>query len=188
MIKRKFTKGEYEYPTYQTKVVIIRTICYFLLALAVFLLGYFSTKTKENLLTVVAVCGLLPACKSLVSVIMYLRIPKFAENIYQTLTSKVGTVSVLYSIYLTSYKLNFPINCFGVRGNNLIGYTEFPSCDTAACEEHIKMLLLQNGLKNITVKIFKEQKKFEDRLQQLQNLEVNHKENEILTLLCDISL
>ncbi len=50
------------------------------------------------------------------------------------------------------------------------------------------MLLLQNGLKNITVKIFKEQKKFEDRLQQLQNLEVNHKENEILTLLCDISL
>ena len=36
--------------------------------------------------------------------------------------------------------------------------------------------------------IFKEQKKFEDRLQQLQNLEVNHKENEILTLLCDISL
>ena len=76
MIKRKFTKGEYEYPAYQTKVVIIRTICYFLLALAVFLLGYFSTKTKENLLTVVAVCGLLPACKSLVSVIMYLNSEK----------------------------------------------------------------------------------------------------------------
>ena len=188
MIKRKFIKGEYEYPAYQTKFVILRTICYFLLALAVFLLGIISTKTKENLLTVVAVCGLLPACKSLVSVIMYLRIPKFREDIYQTISAKIGSVSALYSMYLTSYKLNFPINCFGVRGNNLIGYTEFSTCDTAACEEHIKILLQQNGMKNITIKIFKDQKKFEDRLKQMQGLDTNHKEEEILALLCDISL
>lgn len=188
MKTQKLKKGEFGYPAYQTRLVILRTILYFLLAMAVFLLGYFSTKTKENLLTVVAVCGLLPACKSLVSAIIYLRIPKFSNEIYQSLAQKAGTVSVLYSMYLTSYKLNFPISCFGVRGNHLIGYTEFSNCEAASCEEHIKDILKQNDLKNITVKIFKEQKKFEDRLQQLQDIEPGKKEEAILALLCDISL
>ncbi len=188
MKMQKQTKGEFGYPAYQTKLVILRTILYFLLAMAVFLLGYFSTKTKENLLTVVAVCGLLPACKSLVSVIMYLRIPKFNDETYQTLSRKAGNVTVLYSLYLTSYKNNFPINCFGIRGNCLIGYTEFATCDAAACEEHIKDLLKQNSFKNVTVKIFKEQRKFEERLIQLGNTEPGSKETDIAALLCDISL
>lgn len=188
MKTQKQTKGTFGYPAYQTRLVILRTILYFLLAMSVFLLGYFSTKTKENLLTVVAVCGLLPACKSLVSVVMYLRIPKFSGSVYQEISQKAGEVTVLYSMYLTSYKRNFPINCFGVCGSCLIGYTEFKDCDTAACEAHIKELLMQNGLKNVTVKIFREQKKFEERLAQLQAAEHSARETDIAALMCDISL
>lgn len=185
---QKRNKGEYDYPAYEKKRVILRTIIYFAISLAVFILGYLSTKTKENLLTIVAVLGLLPSCKSLVSVIMYLRIPKFSQKIYKEIAKHTGTVKVIYSMYLTSYKLNFPINCFAVRGGNLIGYTEFDSCDTQACEKHIKDILNQNAIKGITVKIFKEQHKFMDRLSQLEALEYGTKEDEILTLMCDISL
>ena len=74
MKMQKQQKGEYGYPPYEA---------YFLISIAVFLLGYFSTGKKENLLTIVAVLGLLPSSKSLVSVVMYFKIPKFSEKVYQ---------------------------------------------------------------------------------------------------------
>lgn len=181
-------KGEFDYPPYERKRVILRTAAYFLISIAVFLLGYFSTGKKENLLTIVAVLGMLPASKSLVSVVMYFKIPKFSETDYQEISEHEGDVPVIYSLYLTSYRLNFPINCFAVRGNNLIGYTEFPNCDCAACEEHIQGILKQNSIKNMTIKIFHEKARFIERLDQLQALEAGKKEAEVLTLLCDISL
>jgi hypothetical protein len=184
----KLKKGEFGYPIYEKKVVIIRTVVYFAISLAVFLLGIYSTGSKENLLTIVAVLGLLPSSKSLLSVIMYMRIPKFSEEAYKQIETHKGDVQVIYSMYLTSYKLNFPINAFAVRGKNLIGYTEFKSCDTHACEEHIKDIFNQNSIKNVTIKIFNNQKNFTDRLDQLQGIEEGKRESEILTLLGDISL
>lgn len=181
-------KGDFGYPPYERKRVIIRTAIYFLISMSVFLLGYFSTGKPDNLLTIVAVLGMLPSSKSLVSVVMYFRIPKFNELVYQEISKQEKAVPVIHSMYLTSYKLNFPINCFAVRGNNLIGYTEFANCNVSACEKHIQEILKQNSLQNITVKIFHEKARFIDRLAQLQVLEPGKKEAEILTLLCDISL
>ena len=137
--------------------------------------GIFFYRKKENLLTIVAVLGLLPSSKSLVSVVMYFKIPKFSEKVYQEVSRQEGAVPVLYSMYLTSYKANFPINCFAVRGNHLIGYTEFAACDAAACEEHIQGILKQNSVKNVTIKIFHEKARFTERLAQLQALEPGKK-------------
>lgn len=188
MFKRKFNKGEYGYPGYEKRRVIIRTTAYFAMSAAVFLLGWISTGTRNNLLTIVAVLGLLPASKSLVAVIMHMRIPEFSREIYEEIAACAGEVSAIYSMYLTSYRLNFAINCFAVRGNNLIGFTQFATCDAQACENHIKDMLAQNSIKGATVKIFKEQRKFADRLLQLASLENSGKEREILELMCDISL
>ena len=71
-----------------------------------------------------------------------------------------------------------------------MGYTEFDSCDTAACEEHVKLLATQNSFKNLNIKIFKgqEQKKFEERLVQLQKAEAGKREEELIQLMKDISL
>ena len=181
-------KGEFGYPPCERKKVVIRTAVYFLISISVFLLGYFLRGKTDNLLTIVAVLGMLPSSKSLVSVVMYFKIPKFSEKVYQEISVQQGNVPALYSMYLTSYKLNFPINCFAVRGNNLIGYTEFSNCDVSACEKHIQSILKQNRLQNITIKIFSEKARFIDRLEQLQTLESGKKEMEILELLCDISL
>lgn len=189
MSKKRRKKGEFGYPAYERKVVILRTAVYFLMSLAVFLLGYLSTGHKENLLTIVAVLGLLPSSKSLVSVIMYVRIPRFSEAVYQAIAERAGEVPVLYSMYLTSYKLDFPIDCFAMRGNDLIGYTASRDCKAADCEAHIQGILKQNGIKNVTIKIFYDQARFIGRLEQLQGLEpAEHKEAEVLALLCDISL
>ena len=187
---QKTQKGEPEYLNQQKKVVFIRTLIMFAISLGIFLFGYLSTKTKANLLSVVAVLGLLPASKSLVSFIMYLCTPKYSQQTLQSVQLAVGEVPTLYHLYLTSYKENFPLNCVSIRGNNIIGYTEFDTCNTTACEEHLKIIVAQNSFKNINIKIFKssEFKKFEERLSQLQKAEVGKKEEDLLTLIKDISL
>lgn len=187
---QKITKGNPLYLNKQKKTVFIRTIIYFAISLAVFLIGYWSTKTKANLMTVIAVVGLLPACKSAVSLIMYLRTPKYSESVLQNIQNAVGEVPVIYHLYLTSYKENFPLNCIAIRGNNIMGYTEFDFCNATACEEHIQLIATQNSFKNVNIKIFKgnEWKKFEERLKQLQVAEEGKKENELLELMKDISL
>lgn len=187
---QKISKGEPDYLKRQKKVVLIKTIVYFAISLAIFVIGYWSTKTKANLMSVVAVLGLLPASKSLVSLIMYLRTPHYNESILHSIQNVVGQIPIVYHLYLTSYQKNFPLNCIAVRGNNIMGYTEFVSCDTAACEEHIKLITTQNSFKNLNIKIFKgqEQKKFEERLAQLQKTEAGKREEELIELMKDISL
>lgn len=186
--KNKILKGEFGYLKRKTKVEIIKTIVFFGISLGLMLMGYLSTGTKTNLLTVVAVLGLLPASKSLVSVIMYLRVPDYSETVWQAIEEKKGEVMILYNLYLTSYKQNFAIDAFAIRGNNVIGYTDFEKCDVEACQTHIQDLAKMNSLTGLTVKIFKDQKKFEERLVQLTALDAGPKEAEIAQLLCDISL
>ena len=66
---KRIEKGTPGYLDYKKKVEIIRTVIYFLLVAAIFTLGYVQTKTRSNLLTVVAILGCLPAAKALVGVI-----------------------------------------------------------------------------------------------------------------------
>ena len=69
---KKTEKGTPGYLSHKKHMEIIRTIIYFGIVAAIFFLGYFQTKTRLNLLTVVAVLGCLPAAKALVGVIVRL--------------------------------------------------------------------------------------------------------------------
>lgn len=188
--QNKAHKGEYGYLTRQKKLSIVKTLISFSIAIAIFIIGYCLTKTKENIYSIIAVLLLLPASRNTVSMIMYLRTPAFQDEIYHELSDTISDISVLYHLYLTSYQKNFPITCFAVKGSNLIGFSEFSNCDIQACEEHVKEILQQNGVKNINIKIFgnKDLKMFEERLKQIQKLEPGKHDDEILSLMCDISL
>ena len=75
-IRRLFSsscaKGTENYLNTQKKYEILRTILYFAISATLFIAGYLQTKTKVNLLTVVAVLGCLPASKSTVSSKLFL--------------------------------------------------------------------------------------------------------------------
>lgn len=188
MNKRKKHKGEIGYLIYQRNVVLIQTIVLFAAALLVFFTGYFWTNTKANIFSIIAVLILLPASRSTVSLIMYVKIPKYQTEILKPFEHKETKVQLLYQMYLTSYQKNFPITCFAVYGNHLIGYTEFAKCDVNACETHIDGILKQNAVKNVTIKIFREWNKFEERVSQLEKMEPSKQDEEVVSLLKDISL
>ena len=183
-------KGEYGYLAKQKKLSIIKTVLSYAIAIAVFIIGYLSAKTKENVFSIIAVLLLLPASRNTVSMIMFLKTPAYDEKLYHKLADLKGNVPMLFHLYLTSYQVNFPITCFAAKGSNLIGYTEFGKCDVNACKEHIEGIIKQNGLSNINVKIFgsNDYKMFEERIKQLQSVEPSKHDEELLALMCDISL
>ena len=68
----KVKKGEVGYIDSHKKKVIIKCITEFGISIAIFVLGILQTKSRLNLLTLVAILGCLPASKALVEVIMIL--------------------------------------------------------------------------------------------------------------------
>ena len=72
--KRMFStdayKGTSGYLRTQKNYEILRTVLYFAISLSLFIAGRVTTGSRENLLTIVAVLGCLPACKSLVENIL----------------------------------------------------------------------------------------------------------------------
>ena len=174
---KRVEKGDFGYIVYQRKVSLLRTILFFALSLAVYGIGIYSTGSNKNLLTVVAVLGLLPACKSAVNVIMFFRANGCSNAAKQVLKDFDTSLSGLYDIYLTSYQKNYPLSHLVIKGNVICALTEKADCDIRAGEKHIVQMLSQEGYKNLTVKIFSEQNKYIDRLGQLERFNAEENKN-----------
>lgn len=166
-------KGTRNYINSQKKYEIIRTILYFGISASLFLAGYITTKTKVNVLTIVAVCGCLPASKSLVGAIMFLRYKSCSKAVCDRLDNIKNSLTELYDMVFTSYDKNFNIAHMVIAGNTVIGYTESEKYDDKAFQTHVANVLKLDGHKNASVKIFTDINKYIDRIVQLNDSEAD---------------
>lgn len=184
-------KGKFGYLNAKRTQVLIRTVLYFVIPLMLFAAGLITTGTRKNLLTVVAVLGCLPACKSLVNLIMYFRARGCSISAREALADKEGRLLGMYDMYFTAYRQNFPISHMVVEGKNICGYTEDAACDARACEEHLDTMLKQAGYPDMTIKIFSDLSRYTQRLSKLNELShegTPKRDEEVRTVLYDISL
>lgn len=173
----KKKKGEKGYLAWQKKYTALRTAVLFLLCLAIYLTGYISTGTNKNLLTIVAVLGCLPACRSAVNMIIILKYHGVSDADYQKIATHTGDCRSLSDLVFTSYEKNFEIHHMAFKGNSLTGYTANPACDAKACEKHLHSMCAQNRLGDVEIKIFRELPKYLNRLDQMQALPDYETEN-----------
>lgn len=188
---KRAVKGTYGYLHQKRNLVLIRTIIYFAISLALFFAGILTTGTRKNLLTIVAVLGLLPASKSFVNLVMYLRAAGCSPSVRESVSAAEGSLVGMYDMYFTSYKENFAISHMVVEGKTVCGYAQDRSCNTKTCEEHLTTMLKQSGYKDMTIKIFTDLNKYCERLKQLNELaheRTPEKDDEIRIVLYDISL
>lgn len=184
-------KGTYGYIERQRRWEIIKTVLMFGISIALYVAGYIATKSNKNLLTLVAVLGCLPASKSAVSMIMFLRAKGCSAEIREAVREKTKGIAERYDLYLTSYAKNFQISHLVMRGKNIVGITEQDGFDESACNQHLKTLFAQNGFHDITVKIFRDQGKYLERVKSLQEsgIEDNREYDEkVLELMENLSL
>lgn len=184
-------KGTYGYLNKKKKIIVFRTIIYFAISLAIYIVGYLTTKTRANLLTIVAVLGCLPASKSVVNMIMFLRASGCSKEAYEKIQPLEGRLVGMYDMFFTSYQKNFAISHMVIDRKVVIGFTESEKTDVEACTEHLRTMLKQSGFKDYTITITKDLQKYVEQLMNLnQEKENEHpeKEDEVRILFYDISL
>ncbi len=190
-MRLKNKKGTYGYMEKQRMREILKTVLMFGISISLYVAGYIATKSNKNLLTLAAVLGCLPASKSAVSMIMFLKAKGCSPGMKEEIGEKAAGLCQRYDLYLTSYARNFQISHIVMKGKNLIGITEQEKFEEAACYEHLKSMFSQNGFHDITVKIFREKTKYLERVGALREsaMEDDREYDEkVLRLLENLSL
>lgn len=183
-------KGSYGYIRNHKAVTAVRTAVYMALSVSLYIIGYVTTGTQKNLLTIVAILGCLPACKSLVNCILFLKAVGCSTSLREKVQPFDDRLTVFYDMYFTSYQKDYPISHMALKGNILYGMTEKPKCDCAKAQEHIGQLLIQEGIKNVAVKIYSDPGEYIDRLSQLieTDVEAHKKQDEIINMLYSVTI
>lgn len=164
-------KGRRGYLNSQKKYEILRTLLYFGISLSLFAAGYIQTGDRINLLTVVAILGCLPASKSAVNAIMFLRFKSCSESVEDTIAAHSEGLDCIHDCVFTSYKKSYVVGHVTVRGNTVCGYSEDAKFDENGFYTHINELLKMDGHKDLTVKVFTSLSKYTERLEQMKALE-----------------
>jgi len=168
-------KGTRDYLNSQKKYEIMRTVLYFLISLLLFIAGWITTKSRLNLLTIVAILGCLPASKSAVGMIMYLRCNSCLHESAEKIDAHIGSLCGLYDLYFTSYQTNYRVDHLVVKGNTICGFTQDLSFEEQKFTTHITDILKAENLSGVSVKIFTSLDKYLERLDQLNLLQTEEK-------------
>lgn len=166
-------KGEKGYLKTQAKYEIARTILYFAISASLFIAGIVATGNRMNLLTIVAVLGCLPACKSAIDAFMFLRFQGCSIENIQKIEQEMQGLQGLYDRIFTSYDTNYQIAHITVKGNTLCGFSQDANLDEQKFRTHITDLLKKDGYKEVSVKIYKDIDKYTQRLAQLKVLDAD---------------
>lgn len=174
-LKRLFSlaeaRGTRNYIDSQKKYEIIRTLLYFAVSLSLFAAGVIQTGERANILSIVAILGCLPASKSAVSAIMFLRFKSCSSQAAEKIEEHSEGLDCLFDMVFTSYKKNYCVSHLAVRGNTVCGYIEALSFDENGFYKHIGDILNLDGHKDVTVKVFDNLQRYTERLEQMRALE-----------------
>ena len=175
---KKIHKGQFGYLPTQFRRELLKTIFLFGSSIAILIIGMVTqmyrnpgislADSKNNILTVAAVLGLLPASRSLISTIMFAKgkkytCPETVKDQIREVTDEKKLPIFSYDLYLTSYDQVFPVYVMAATENELLGYLA-EKADIAKAQEHIKEALQKDGQKNVTVKLYPDAEKFLQRI------------------------
>lgn len=188
-ILNKYLKGEYEYVKDHRMRICIFTAFLFIISLSLYIAGYVTTKSNKNYLTIVAILGLLPASKSLVSVIMNFRVKVTDLTFKKEIESRIGNLTGMFHMYFTSYDSNFYINHLVITDNSLIGFSDDSKFDEKKFKEHLEKHMKIDGIENITIKVFNDKNAYFKRLDELNKItDSNNTNTKLYNLLYSITL
>ncbi len=161
---KKVKKGTAGYIRYEKKRRFLITAAMFALPLGLYVIGFTVTKSRLNWLTFIAILGCLPACKSLVSLILILMQKPVAEELLSQAKQAAGDLVSANELVFTAYEHNTPVNALIVCGDQVVCYTPDQKTDIAYIEKHISRILTVNGFPSAQVKVFKDLKPYLQRV------------------------
>ena len=168
MLKTK--KGMVGYLRVQTRRIAIKCVIEFGLVIALFVLGIVQTKSRMNMLTVVAILGCLPASKALVELLMILPHKTVSMDIVDSIEQRGEHLTKNYDLVFTSEKKIMPVESIVIKGNTVCGYTSNKKHDLQTIEQHLKQYLKANQLQRVSVKIYSDFSNYLTRVEEMNQL------------------
>lgn len=169
--KKKVQKGEFGYFKSEKKRRFWITFILLAVPLSIFVSAWLYHGTRMTVWTVMGTVGCLPACKSLVSLIMILRCRPMDEALYKKIHARQGNLVMGYEMYMTFYEKSAYIDAVAVCGNTVACYSSDPKIDANFMAAEAQKIVRKNGYK-ATIKIFTDLKPFLERLDSMNE----HKE------------
>ncbi len=160
---KRIKKGEFGYFKAEKKRRILITAALFVVPLFIFFSAWIYHGTRLTIWTVVATVGCLPACKSVVSLIMILMRRPLDEQLYRQIKSHQGELVMAYELYMTFYEKSGYIDAVAICGNDVAAYTSDPKTDASFLAAEAQKIVRKNGYK-VNIRILKDLKPFLDRL------------------------
>ncbi len=162
--KRKTVqKGEFGYFQAEKKRRFVITFLLFAVPLFIFFTAWMYHKSRMTIWTVMAAVGCLPACKSLVSLIMIMMRKPISRETYEQISAHAGNLSMAYEMYMTFYDKSAVIDAFAICGNQVVGFSSDPKIDIPYMEAESQKIIRKNGYK-VTVKILRDLRPYLERL------------------------
>ncbi len=183
-MKKRVKKSKYGYIDSMRVYSVLKALIMFAVSFTILAIGWIHTGTKENVMTVVAILGVLPACKWTVNAIMHLRFRSGNREFHEKadrITKEHGVDErvVFYDSVLTMENDgSHQVNMFVCIEGCLIGYTEFEKAKCSIIEKHIKGMLKKNSIPKISVKVFNEESAFLVRYEDLARKNIEPSEND----------
>ena len=168
---KKKAKGEWGYIDYQRIRVMLITLVLYVCAVGLYLLGYLSLHTNKSIWSVLAILAVLPASKSMVNLIMFLRFRSLDRAVYDEFNKAAGDAPALYEAPYTTYEKTYFVDALMCRNNTVtVCYLGKPSRksshdkDLKALSDHLATVLKNDGFNDCTIKIYDSVKDFTSRL------------------------
>lgn len=165
---KRTLKGQFGYIKNQRKIELAKTLIMLALCVATYYIGIFSTGSNKNLLTFVAILGVLPMAKFAVSTVLFSKAKGCSEELHEKLISNNVTVS-FYDLYMTAYKSSFAFSAVVYGKDSLVFLSEDEKLNENEAKAHVEQVLRNISVENVTVKIFIDSDKFIERAKQLND-------------------
>mgnify|MGYP004447311899 CR=1 FL=1 len=162
-MKKRIKKGDYGYFAYEKKKRALVTAGAFSIPLLILITGWIYHGSRNNILTVVAVVGSLPACKFAVDLVMMMMRRSMKPELYEQIAAHSGDLLMSYEMYITFYEKSGYIDAFAICGNEVVGYTSDESVDLPYMESNIQKIVRKNGYK-VNVRILRDLRPYLERL------------------------
>ena len=139
--------------------------------------GYFRSEKRRRLIITAILFAVplfifftccLPACKSMVNLIMILKCRPMDAGLYQKIHEHQGSLDMAYELYMTFYEKSAYIDAAAVCGNTVVAYSSDPKIDASFMETNSQKIIRKNGYK-VTVKIFTDLRPFLERLDSMND-------------------
>lgn len=151
-------KGSYGFHKKKKQYELLKTLLLFAIVVAVYLTGLFATGSNKNLMTIVAVLGVLPASKSAVSMLMFLRYSQIEETAYQQM-DELAAKSEVFPPPTLLYDLIFVLNekvvkteAVFIQGSHLFVYVSQSKMSDSDITKYLKNFLSNHGKGNCGIK------------------------------------